>query len=131
MRQPQADLNLPYATPGVRARPRPVWYAVVAVVLAWAASTAGDLRVSRLDASRWGTDPSIAESFARDGYRAGYRVPYSVATVVLDALATGLAGWACVGSRRKVFAAGTLVVCSASLLLHGFGLVVDAFFASG
>jgi hypothetical protein len=102
------------------------------VALAWAAFVAGRIRTDHLNLSKWGSDPSIAESLAIDSYRAGTFRPYVITAVLLDTLALGIGMQSILmrprQSRALWVAIGVLWMASAGF--HCFGLVVTQFFAS-
>ena len=129
MSQQEPIGTLAYAPPDISRR-RGIFGALLAISLAWAAYATGQFRVAHLDLSRWGLDPDIAGSLAIDGYRAKHMLPFIAVAVALDLVAIAGSWWVSVGVGPKRAGICALVLSAASLLFHGFILLITNFFAS-
>jgi hypothetical protein len=125
-------VELNYSRRRDRPSGRSIWVVAVGLLLlAWGASTFGQLRVAHLNWSGYDPDPDISQSLVNDRRRANAFIPFAAIAVALD-LAAVLAVAIRLGTSRDHRTLNALVLLTSlgCTAWHGLLLIGAAFFAS-
>jgi hypothetical protein len=104
--------------------------AIGLLLLAWAASITGHVRLARLDWTGYDPDPDISQSLANDSRRARAFLPFEAVAVMLDLFAGAMALQALQRREKLGLSLTVLGIAIISLGWHGLCCAAAISFAT-